>query len=60
MKITISNSYEYGGRDSIVLPVESFDLTVEGGDADEDNPKTMARTYLELRKVLKDGIKEGK
>ena len=56
MKVRVNTSTEYPGREQ--APIESFDLEVEGEP--QDRPVDIAKTYLELRKMLKEGIKEDK
>lgn len=52
MKVTVRTSYEYRGKDEPTI--ETFDLEVEGDLGDV----LVAEKYLELRKILKEGIKE--
>ena len=54
MKVTVNSASEYKGKDE--ASVESFDLSVEGEAG--DTPESVAKKYLVLRKILKDGIKE--
>lgn len=55
MKITIRTATEYTGKKGESR--ESFDIEVESGQG--NRPEDVAKTYLVVRKIIKDGIKNG-